>query len=79
MKVRIWDFGDPTIPEPIKREAFRGGDEDWVIVGHADDRNTFERVVELMNPSEAHTCDEKQVVEMEHEGEQLLLYTVCHA
>jgi hypothetical protein len=76
--LRVWRYDDPAMPDDIKRLAFRGGDEDYVIVGPASDEVMFEFVASAMEARWSNDWKPEHVVRFE-DGEPMLLWVVCHA
>lgn len=72
--LRIWRHGDPAIPPDIAFHTYRGGDEDFVIVGHTDDQAMFTLAVERMDTCNLYSWDD--VVKL---PDGTLIFTVCHA
>lgn len=77
--VRVWRYGDAAIPEAVNRLAFRGGDEDFVVVGSASDFTLFEYVAVGLERLWGNNWNPEQVQTVTIDGEELLVWTVCHA
>jgi hypothetical protein len=77
--VQVWQFGDAKIPKHIARQAWRGGDEDWVIVAPAEREHEFQIVVNKMADCEANNVNPNQWVRHTYRGKKFLIYTCCHA
>lgn len=77
--IRIWRWGDPTIPPPVYAAAWAGGDEDWVIAGPADDEVAFEFVCRAVEKHGSNFWNPEHVCRVTVDGVKTLVWCVCHA
>lgn len=85
--VKVWEFDDTTIPKAIKDRAYRGGDEDLIIVGKAGIAETdrenngitwvFRHVAERLDTNGWNINNLTRY--KPSRGGELLIYVVCHA
>lgn len=74
--VRIWYYGEQSIPKEIADEAFRGGDEDYVISSPSNQEELFRHVCQQMDGS---NFTDRMVSAITIDGKRVLVYTCCHA
>lgn len=79
--IRIYRFQDA--PERIKKLANMGGDEDYIIIGPANDRSLFQLVVDQIEKGCSNFgpafWEENTAFPFQEDGQEMLLWTVTHA